>query len=126
MIEYVSLYIDDIDMAASFYDALLPTLDYRQYDRYDNVISYGKNSIDFVAIQRPDIHELKINSTHVAFIATSIKQVDNFFQVANHHSGAHKLAPSRQGYPQGDVYTACVYDPFGNELEALFKITTHD
>ncbi|MGH1484789.1 MAG: VOC family protein [Cellvibrionaceae bacterium] len=122
MINYVSVGVNDIEAAATFYDAVFSTLQYKQHAKFDNVIAYGKEHIDFLAVlQNGEQLLLKNDQIHIAFTADNIQQVDNFHNIAIVYKGKSEGVPITRDYPQGEVYSTYIRDPFGNKLEAIFK-----
>ena len=124
MIDYISVFVEDFNQAQSFYAAVFTTLGYRRYAHYQDVISFGRETIAFVAMKTPPSRAPQENKPciHIAFKAVKREQVDKFYQTALAHHGINRQAPATHTYPQGEVYSASICDPFGHELEAVYKL----
>lgn len=122
MIDYVSVYITDIEEAAGFYNAVLATLSYKQYAKYSDIIAYGKGNINFIlTLSNTHYCPQHSNPIHIAFSAANMQQVDDFHNTALIHGGKTERKPAFREHPCGEVYTTGVQDIFGYKLEAVYK-----
>lgn len=122
MIDYVSVHITDIEMAATFYNAVLATLSYKQYAKFSDIIAYGNGNINFIAtLSTTHYIPISSNPIHIAFTATSTEQVDQFYNIALTHGGVGERKPAFRDHPCGEVYTTGIQDIFGYKLEAIYR-----
>ena len=120
MIDHLSIGVNDIEKAATFYDAVMAVLEYRQLAKFDNIIAYGNERIEFLAMLPFDGRDQTAgNGTHIAFKAKTQAQVNLFYVAALNNQGICAGEPGIREYPHGEVYTTYVRDPFGNKLEAI-------
>ncbi len=117
MIDHVSIQVDDVAAASSFYDSVLGTLGYGRVMDFGEVIGYGRDFPSFWIGAASD--PIPSRQTHLAFQATSRDAVDSFFAAAV-ALGAESLHEPRvwPEYHPG-YYGAFVRDPDGNNVEAV-------
>ncbi len=123
IIDHLSIGVPDIDTATAFYDEILSALGIAQLAKTEAFAAYGKETVQFL-IMRPenDNSYSTGNGTHICFVAPSASGVDKFHAKALANGGLDAGAPGpRAAYPIPDVYTAFIYDPFGNKLEAIYN-----
>ncbi|CAA0123050.1 Virulence protein [BD1-7 clade bacterium] len=120
MIDHISVGVSDIEKAANFYDRVLTTIGYQQHAKFDNIVAYGIEKINFLAMLPFDAQPHSAgNGVHIAFSAEDKNQVDAFHHAAIENGGACEGAPGHRDYPHGEVYTAYIRDPFGNKFEVI-------
>lgn len=125
MIDHTGIGVEDVPSSAAFYDAALGALglrrvaELREGDRLDGV-GYGVEYPVFW-IDRFHPHGVK---QHTAFAAKSRAEVESFYEAAvragGRGNGAPGLRPTSTGYPPG-YYAAFVFDPDGNNMEAVYR-----
>ncbi|MFP2905919.1 VOC family protein [Pyxidicoccus sp. 3LFB2] len=125
MIDHTGIGVADVARSAAFYDAVLGALGWRRVallppgDGAD-AVGYGVTYPVFW-IDRFHPHSVK---QHTAFTAKSRAEVDAFHAAALKAGGTDNGAPGLRdtatGYPPG-YYAAFVFDPDGNNMEALFR-----
>ncbi|GJL91328.1 VOC family protein [Hyphococcus sp.] len=123
IIDHLSVGVPSIAEAAKFYDGLLATIGARNLAQNDAFAAYGDTSPMFLVMLPFDKQaQTAGNGVHIGFKAPSREAVDAFHAHALKHNGTCEGAPGpREGYPNMDVYTAYVRDPFGNKLEIIFN-----
>ncbi|MEW6436001.1 MAG: VOC family protein [Pseudomonadota bacterium] len=123
MIDHTGIGVSDMRVAAKFYDAVLETLGLRRVmvlaDGADG-IGYG---VDYPIFWIDRFHPHSTRQ-HTAFAAVSRAQVDAFhaagLTAGGVDNGAPGLRDAADGYPSG-YYAAFVFDPDGNNIEAVFR-----
>ena len=118
MIDHISIYVHDLDLAKTFYTACLKPLGYEltaDYSEY-GVAGFEQNGKkDFWIGKKETAH-----NTHIAFVASSKDMVDAFHATAIAAGAADNGKPGyRKDYAPG-YYGAFATDPFGNNVEAVF------
>ncbi|MDH3472210.1 MAG: VOC family protein [Rhodospirillales bacterium] len=120
MISHLSLGTNDLERAAAFYDAVLPTLGYKRVLTRDDCVAYGDRYPAFWIVRPLDESRPAApgNGTHVAFHARTRDMVHAF------HAAALKAGARDNGAPgprpeYGELYYgAFVIDPDGHKIEA--------
>jgi catechol 2,3-dioxygenase-like lactoylglutathione lyase family enzyme len=118
VLDHIGIQVADMERAAAFYDAVLPTLGADRIMDFGQAIGYGiGGKPDFwigLATKTPLQHE-----AHVAFEASDREAVDAWFAAAV-AAGAEVLHEPRvwPEYHPG-YYGAFVRDPDGNNVEAV-------
>ena len=117
MLDHVSIQVDDVALAAAFYDQVLGALGYRRLMDFDEAIGYGDEFPSFWIGRATDA--IANRQSHLAFQAASDADVDAFFAAAA-ELGAEVLHEPRiwPEYHPG-YYGAFVRDPDGNNVEAV-------
>ncbi|HEV2528482.1 MAG TPA: VOC family protein [Thermomicrobiales bacterium] len=123
MIDHVDLLVADLERSRDFYRAALAPLGMEEHDRGETFSVYGpsgeRGSADF-AIDLVGPGDAPTSGAHVAFVATSREQVDAFFAAALGAGGREKIAPAEHPEYHEGYYGAFVWDPDGNNIEAVF------
>jgi catechol 2,3-dioxygenase-like lactoylglutathione lyase family enzyme len=115
MIAHTSLAVSNYAKAKAFYIAALAPLGYHNNMEYGEAAGFndGKNT-DFWIGKQP-----AVVPTHVAFEASSSKQVEAFYKAALAAGGKDNGGPGYRDYWPG-YYAAFVYDLDGNNIEAVW------
>jgi catechol 2,3-dioxygenase-like lactoylglutathione lyase family enzyme len=115
MIAHTTLPVSDYPRAKRFYSAALKPLGYANNMEYGESAGFndGKNT-DFWIDSKS-----KVVPTHVAFEASSGKQVEAFHKAALAAGGKDNGGPGYRDYWPG-YYAAFVHDPDGNNIEAVW------
>ncbi|CAA0096370.1 Uncharacterised protein [BD1-7 clade bacterium] len=120
MIDHISVGVNDIEKAANFYDQVLTKIGYQQHAKFDNIVAYGNEKINFLAMLPFDTQPYTAgNGVHIAFSAKDQNQVNAFHRTAIENGGTCEGKPGHRDYPHGEVYTAYIRDPFGNKFEVI-------
>ena len=120
MIDHVSVGVSDIEKAANFYDSVFTTIGYQQHAKFDNIVAYGIEKINFLAMLPFDAQSYSAgNGVHIALSAEDQNQVNAFYNSAIANGGTCEGVPGHRDYPHGEVYTAYIRDPFGNKIEVI-------
>lgn len=124
MIDHVGILVADWARAARFYDAALGALGAsllqqvpEQFTGGAKVGGYGRDTPDFWLTECPDGKTGP--GRHYAFAAASRAQVDAFYAAAMAAGGRDNGAPGLRPQYQPNYYGAFVFDPDGNNVEAV-------
>ena len=118
MIDHVSIKVKDVEQAKAFYEAALAPLGYARGIEYPGgmqLLVEGEPGDVWVA---PLPEGAEAVPTHVALRAADAAAVDAFYEAALAAGGTDNGAPGPRDYHPG-YYAAFVYDPEGNNLEAV-------
>lgn len=115
MIAHTSLTVSDYKKSKAFFARALGALGYRNNMEYEEAAGFndGKNTDFWIS------KEASITPTHIAFQARSKDQVQAFYKEALAAGGKDNGAPGYRDYSPG-YYAAFVYDPDGNNIEAVW------
>lgn len=120
MFSHVSLGTNDAARAAAFYDPVLAVLGIRKHAARGGSIDYSAAMIGFSLEQPVDGKPASVgNGAHVAFVAESRAQVDEFYRVALANGGSDAGPPGLRPEYDCNYYGAFVRDPDGNKIEAV-------
>jgi catechol 2,3-dioxygenase-like lactoylglutathione lyase family enzyme len=117
--DHLTIGVPDLDRSRSFYRAALAPLGFLELGERKDVpdVAFGPEGLDDFIISLAYPVSAPI---HVAFAAESPGQVDAFFAAAIAAGGRDNGAPGpRPEYSDG-YYGAFVFDPDGNNVEAVF------
>ncbi len=120
-LSHVSLGTNDYARAAEFYDAVMPTIGCYKVMEHGQARAYGRGYPEFW-IQQPFNEKLATvaNGVHVAFLAKSRSDVDEFHK-AGLTAGALDDGPPGPRPMYGEPYYGCfLIDPDGHKIEAMF------
>ena len=118
MIDHVSIKVKDVEQAKAFYEAALAPLGYVKGIEYPGgmqLLVEGEPGDVWVA---PLPEGAEAVPTHLALRAADAAAVAAFYEAALAAGGTDNGAPGPRDYHPG-YYAAFVYDPEGNNLEAV-------
>lgn len=117
IIDHVNISVADLDRARRFYEAVLAPLGYRPIAQDGRAFGFGRSNWNFGVLETlPPFPRL-----HVAFVAHSPEQVDEFFEVALRAGARSNGEPGLRNFYHPDYYAAFVLDPDGHNVEAVFR-----
>ncbi len=120
MIDHMSVGVEDIEGARSFYNKVLGALGFGLLAEMPGLLAYGENAVQFLAMRPFDGETPSAgNGMHVAFKAGTQDQVHAFHSAAMENGATCEGAPGLRAYPHTEVYAAYIRDPFGHKLEVL-------
>ncbi|MBS2024853.1 MAG: VOC family protein [Deltaproteobacteria bacterium] len=116
-IDHVTIKVKDLAKAQAFYAAALKPLGYAVLAEHAGMfVGLGEGG-------KPDLWLAKYEQTlppaHVAIAAKSAADVDAFHKAALAAGGKDNGAPGKRAEYHAGYYGAFVYDPEGNNLEAV-------
>ena len=112
MIDHVSIKVKDVEQAKAFYEAALAPLGYARGIEYPG----GMQLLVVWVAPLPEGAEAV--PTHLALRAADAAAVAAFYEAALAAGGTDNGAPGPRDYHPG-YYAAFVYDPEGNNIEAV-------
>jgi catechol 2,3-dioxygenase-like lactoylglutathione lyase family enzyme len=124
-IDHVAIQTHHYDTVVSFYEAVLSTLGYRKLITidHDKAVGFGARFPSFwVHRARATSSSLTPSGTHIAFVASSRHQVDNFYRAALMHGAKDNGSPGLRPQYHRFYYAAFVIDADGNNIEAVNHI----
>jgi catechol 2,3-dioxygenase-like lactoylglutathione lyase family enzyme len=119
MLDHIGFTVSDFDRSKAFYDAAFAPLEVKEIARVEvggfPIIGYGRTKPDLWigADGKP------MASLHVAITAETRAQVDGFWAAAVAAGGRDNGKPGIRAIYHPDYYAAFVYDPDGNNVEAV-------
>ena len=115
MIAHTTLSVSDYRKSKAFYTEALQPLGYKNNMEYGESAGFndGKNTDFWIS------KEKSVVATHLAFEASSQKQVESFYKAALKAGGKDNGGPGYRDYWPG-YYAAFVLDPDGNNIEAVW------
>ncbi len=123
MIDHTGILVRDWAKSRAFYDAAFAPLGYsmlaevpEQYTGGVKVGGYGKAKPDFWLTENAEPGP----GRHYAFVANSQAEVDAFYAAAMAAGGTDNGGPGPRPHYHEHYYGAFVFDPDGNNVEAVF------
>ena len=115
MIAHTTLHVTDYPKSKTFYTDVLASLGYRNNMEFGESAGFtdGKSTDFWIA------KETQVVPTHLAFQASSRKQVEDFHQAALAAGAKDNGKPGYRDYWPG-YYAAFALDPDGNNIEAVW------
>jgi catechol 2,3-dioxygenase-like lactoylglutathione lyase family enzyme len=122
MFDHVALNVRDYRASKVFYEQALEPLGYHLINASEDRHSaaFGTDELEFIINQREPFG----TGTHVAFTAADRPTVDAFHAAALAAGGRDNGAPGIREQYHANYYAAFVYDPDGNNIEAVCHTTT--
>ena len=122
MIDHTGIPVSDPVRAKAFYDAAMGALGAKilmtvpkEFTGGKWVAGYGRKKPDFWLTESSEIGP----GRHYAFTASSRAEVDDFYAAALAAGGRDNGAPGIRAHYHPDYYGAFVFDPDGNNVEAV-------
>lgn len=115
MIDHIGIHVTDLKKCMDFYSKALEPIGYK-------VSSNDKDSGSFGKSDSPDIYLYRAKSgtkLHLAFKAASHAEVDQFHAAALRAGGRDNGEPGIREDYSPNYYAAFVFDPDGNNVEAV-------
>ncbi len=119
MFEHITLNVISFAKSKIFYEKLLRTLGYRSFSGEEGVFcGFGKDRPQFWISQGDESH-VRVRGVHVAFVAQSRKQVEEFYEAGLAAGGVGNGEPGIRREYDENYYAAFIIDPDGNNIEAV-------
>jgi catechol 2,3-dioxygenase-like lactoylglutathione lyase family enzyme len=115
-IDHVTLRARDLPASRRFYEAALAPLGFGLEFEHEGLVAFGSGEsgrLIIYASERP------ITGFHIAFCAPSREAVDRFHATALEAGGRDNGAPGLRPEYHAAYYGAYVFDPDGNNVEAV-------
>ena len=129
MLDHTGIVVSDLARARRFYDAVAKALGLGTVDNGEHAFLLGRGAEEpipylWIGTLRPSYwaegSRAGLNQMHVAFVARSKEQVEEFHRAAIAAGGRDFGKPGpREGAM--NYYGAFVLDPDGNNIEACFR-----
>ena len=123
MIDHIGLNVRDVARATEFYLDALGPLGYGIVMQVSAEERGGSPAVGFGAGQKPSFWiaegELQSGPMHVAFVAPNRAAVDAFYAAAIKAGGKDNGGPGLRPEYHANYYGAFVFDPDGNNAEAV-------
>ncbi len=116
VVDHVGLLVRDLAASRRFYEAALAPLCFGLVDERADGASFGVEGADDFGINE---NTEPTTRAHVAFVAPSREAVDAFYAAALAAGGREKSAPALRPEYHPAYYAAFVWDPDGNNIEAV-------
>ena len=116
MIDHVSLHVSDYEKSKRFFERALATLGYTV------IMEFGGAVAGLGAGGKPDFWIAQGeagNPVHIAFVSANRGTVDAFYHAAIAAGGRDNGAPGLRPQYHPNYYGAFVFDPDGNNIEAV-------
>ncbi len=113
MLEHVSVPVANFAKSKKFYVAALKPLVYALTQDFSDAAGFFEGGHTSFWIAKKDGHK---GGIHVAFLAKSCEEVQGFHTAGLKAGGKDNGKPGRR---EGYGYAAFVYDPDGNNIEAV-------
>ncbi len=125
MLDHMGIYVKSAEVSFPFYRAVLATLGVRMVqERFEgkaNIFMHeGERFFLFLGEggSEPRNSQPGVSPVHFGFRAKTREEVDAFHKTALAHGGKDNGPP---GYRSPTIYSAFVYDPDGNNIEAISR-----
>jgi catechol 2,3-dioxygenase-like lactoylglutathione lyase family enzyme len=114
MFDHVTIGVSDREASERFYETVLHTLAIEQTHKDDSFVEWGDFGLAQAGEGRPVTRRL-----HVAFVAPSRDDVDEFWAIGTDAGNPDDGAPGPRPQYGSDYYGAFLLDPDGNSVEAV-------
>ena len=118
MFHHVVFDASNYQVSRDFFVAALEPLGAKVVSEGPMGVEIANNEISSLCIRR---EEKSPSQLHLAFIADSREQVDNFYQAALQAGGVDNGAPGLRPEYAGEYYAAFVIGPDGHNVEAVYQ-----
>src|SRR5947209_6894394 len=119
VVDHVLFVVGDLRASRAFYTAALGPLGFQAMNEEEEGVAFGAEGAEDFAIYQGKPGERTTTAVHVAFVADSREAVDAFFAAAMTAGGVEKHRPGLRREYHAGYYAAFVYDPDGNNIEAV-------
>ena len=117
MLDHISLGVSDFARSRAFYDRALAPLGLKVLMGDDATFGGYGDARPFFWIGKPEAEASA--RAHVAFAASDRRTVDAFYAAAMAAGGRDNGGPGLRPQYHADYYGAFVFDPDGNNIEAV-------
>ncbi|CAF0797132.1 unnamed protein product [Adineta ricciae] len=121
-LDHLSIHTYDFRRAVSFYETVLATLGYKRLITIpgDRAVGFGGRFPSFwISPAKTPAGEGSLIGAHIAFVAKSRRDVDEFYRVALQNGAKDNGPPGLRPLYHRFYYGAFVIDADGNNIEAV-------
>lgn len=130
MIDHISIRVRDLKKSAAFYEAALRAIGYKKLGEFDGAVGFAVESTDDGSGSVWLIQEGKddplTQNIHVAFGVKDLETVKKFYAAALAAGGRDNGAPAKCPEYGTKYYGGFVFDPDGNNIEAVTKLVSSE
>lgn len=120
MIDHVSIAVRDLTRSQSFYDRLLPEINFENLVVKEGTVGYGKKYAEFWINERSGLTNEQVNDGfHVCLRVRNKSLVEAFYQKALELGAESNGEPGFREIYSSSYYAAFVHDPDGNKIEVV-------
>jgi predicted lactoylglutathione lyase len=119
VIDHVNFFVRKLATSRDFYALALAPLGYSIVSESSTRISFGLAGMDDFVINQSQSKN-HTSYAHVAFSSPNREAVDAFYANALTYGGRGNLAPAEHPEYHAGYYSASVFDPDGNNIEAVY------
>jgi predicted lactoylglutathione lyase len=120
IVDHVDLLVRDLTVSQRFYEAVLAPLGFGVVAQDPTSCAFGVDGADDFGINLVGPGDVPTAAAHVAFVAGSRAAVHAFFDAAVRSGATVKHEPTLHASYHAEYYAAFVYDPDGNNIEAVY------
>jgi catechol 2,3-dioxygenase-like lactoylglutathione lyase family enzyme len=117
MFDHIGLKVEDLDASVHFYGAALAPLGYEITSQDESTAAFGATGGSSLWLYADA--KLAHSLVHLAFTAPSRSAVDAFYREGLKARGRDNGAPGVRKDYSPDYYAAFLFDPDGNNVEAV-------
>jgi catechol 2,3-dioxygenase-like lactoylglutathione lyase family enzyme len=119
VVDHVLFVVRNLQASRRFYRAALEPLGFRLMSEQEDGVAFGVKDADDFAIYQGKPGEPTTTAAHVAFVTEDRQSVDAFFSAAMAAGGRENRPPGYRPEYDAGYYAAFVFDPDGNNVEAV-------
>ncbi|MGH7932544.1 MAG: VOC family protein [Candidatus Binataceae bacterium] len=115
MLDHIGMAVSDFGRSKEFFKHALGPLGYQLIMEFDGAAGFGRDGKPYFWIGQ----NKAAGATHVAFVASERRIVDEFYKAAMAAGGRDNGGPGLRPQYHPNYYGAFVFDPDGNNIEAV-------
>jgi catechol 2,3-dioxygenase-like lactoylglutathione lyase family enzyme len=119
VVDHALFVVRNLQASRRFYRAALEPLGFRVMNEQEDGVAFGVKDADDFAVYQGKPGEATTTAAHVAFVAEDQQSVDAFFAAAMAAGGRENRPPGYRPEYHAGYYAAFVFDPDGNNVEAV-------
>jgi catechol 2,3-dioxygenase-like lactoylglutathione lyase family enzyme len=119
VVDHVLFVVKNLGASRRFYRAALEPLGFELISEQEDGVAFGMKDADDFAVFQGKPGEATTAAAHLAFVAEDKESVDSFFAAAMAAGGRENRPPGYRPEYHAGYYAAFVFDPDGNNVEAV-------